>query len=150
MRTLSPHLTCAGAADAIAFYKAAFDAVELMRLPTDDGRLLHACVSIGGHSVLLVDEMPEHRIFGPKALGGAAVTIHLMVEDVDAAFAQAVLAGAEVVMPVAEQFWGDRYGVLRDPFGHLWSLATPGERAVIGDELVQAMRDAPPLGEQTQ
>lgn len=119
-----PHLVCAGAADAIAFYQRAFGAEELMRLPTPDGRLMHAAVRIDGTVVMLVDEMREHGILGPKALNGCAVTLHRFVRDVDAAIAQAVAAGASVVMPAADQFWGDRYGIVEDPFGHRWSLAT--------------------------
>lgn len=126
MHVLSPHLVCAGAADAIDFYKAAFGARELIRLPGPDGRLMHACIAINGTSVMLVDEMPEHWVRSPKALGGTPVTIHLLVEDVDAVAEQAVAAGATVKMPVEEQFWGDRYGILEDPYGHLWSISTPG------------------------
>jgi len=122
---LSPHLVCDGAAAAIDFYKKAFGAEEVMRLPGPNGRLMHASVMINGAMVLLVDEMPEYGVLGPAKLGGTAVTLHLVVPDVDAAFARAVEAGGTETMAVADQFWGDRYGVLRDPFGHSWSLATP-------------------------
>jgi PhnB protein len=121
---LSPHLVVAGAADAIDFYKRAFGAEEMMKLEGPDGKVMHACVSINGSSVMLVDENPQWKALGPKALGGTPVTIHLMVDDVDKSFARAVSAGATVVMPVADMFWGDRYGVLQDPFGHSWSIAT--------------------------
>ncbi|MBI2515438.1 MAG: VOC family protein [Opitutae bacterium] len=134
MHTVSPHLVCAGAVDAIAFYKKAFGAVELLRVPGGGpGRLLHAALRIGDSTVMLTDEFPQMGALSPKTLKGTPVTIHLFFEDVDRAFARAIKAGAEVVMPLQDMFWGDRYGVLRDPFGHSWSLAThlrdlsPGE-----------------------
>jgi PhnB protein len=123
--SLSPHLVCGGAAEAIEFYKKAFGAAEVMRLPGPGGKLMHASVTINGATVLLVDEMPEYGVLGPVKIGGTAVTLHLVVPDVDAAFARAIDAGATETMAVADQFWGDRYGVLKDPFGHSWSLATP-------------------------
>ncbi len=122
---LSPHLVCDGAAAAIDFYRQAFGAEEVMRLPGPGGKLMHGSVMINGAMVLLVDEMPEYGIVGPNRLGGTPVTIHLVVPDVDAAVDRAVQAGATITMPVADQFWGDRYGVVKDPFGHKWSLATP-------------------------
>ena len=122
--TMMPHLVCAGAAKAIDFYKKAFGAAELMRLPGKDGKLMHGAVEINGACVMLVDEMPEWGVLSPKALKGTPVTVHLVVDDVDAAFKRAVKAGATAIMPVADMFWGDRYGVLEDPFGHRWSVAT--------------------------
>jgi uncharacterized glyoxalase superfamily protein PhnB len=124
MSALSPHLVVDGAAKAIDFYSEAFGAEEMARLPGPDGRLMHGCVRISGQTVMLVDENRQYGLLSPTALGGTAVTLHLVVPDVDAAFARAVAAGATVTMPVADQFWGDRYGVLKDPFGHSWSLAT--------------------------
>ncbi len=124
MSAVTPHLICANASAAIAFYKNAFNAVEESRLPGPDGKLMHASIRIGGALVFLVDEMPQWGALGPLALKGSPVTIHLMVEDVDTTFAQAVAAGAKVTMPVADMFWGDRYGQLVDPFGHRWSVAT--------------------------
>ena len=124
MHTVTPHIVCAGAANAIEFYKKAFGATEMMRMPGADGRLMHGCVKIGDSMVFLVDEMPEWGALGPKARKGTSVTIHLQVEDVDAVVKQAVDAGATVVMPVADMFWGDRYGQVEDPFGHRWSVAT--------------------------
>jgi uncharacterized glyoxalase superfamily protein PhnB len=137
MHQLSPHLVCAGAADAIDFYVKAFGATEMIRLPGPDGKLMHASVSINGSSVMLVDEMLEHGIKSPKTLGGTPVTIHLIVPDVDAFVDKAVAAGAKVTMPVEDAFWGDRYGVLEDPFGHSWSVATP-IREMSVDELKAA------------
>lgn len=122
---VTPHLVCRDCTGAIDFYKAAFGAEEMMRLPGPDGRLLHASIRLNGSMVMLNDEYPEMGGVSPLALGGTPVTLHLMVDDADGVAAKAVKAGAEVVMPVADQFWGDRYGVVKDPFGHLWSIATP-------------------------
>jgi len=122
--TVTPHLVCAGAGEAMDFYKNAFGAEELIRLHTPDGKLLHGCVRIGDSAVMLVDEMPNCGALGPNSLKGSPVTIHLFVEDVDAFVAKATAAGAKITMPVADMFWGDRYGVLEDPFGHRWSVAT--------------------------
>jgi uncharacterized glyoxalase superfamily protein PhnB len=124
MHTVTPHLVCAGAAEAIEFYKKAFGATEVMRLPSEGGKLMHASVRIGNSMVFLVDENPSWMCRGPKLLGGSPVTIHLQVEDADATYAQAVAAGATAVMPLADMFWGDRYGIVADPFGHQWSIAT--------------------------
>ncbi len=124
MHTVTPHLVCAGAAEAIEFYKQAFDAQEAMRIPGPGGKLMHACIRIGDSAVMLIDENPDWGIVGPKSLKGSPVTIHLFVEDVDAIVERAVAAGAKVTMPVEDMFWGDRYGKLEDPFGHHWSVAT--------------------------
>lgn len=143
MRHLSPHLVCAGAADAIDFYKQAFGAIELVRLPGPDGKLMHGSISINGSSVMLVDENRDYGMLSPKALGGTPVTIHLIVDDADAFSARAVDAGATVVMPLANMFWGDRYGVVEDPFGHRWSIATPLSSAPLTlDELREAASQA--------
>jgi uncharacterized glyoxalase superfamily protein PhnB len=139
MHSVTPHLVCAGAANAIEFYKKAFGAVEEGKLPGPDGRIMHAQIRINGLAVMLVDEMPEWGALGPKALKGSPVTIHLYVDDVDAIVDRAVKAGAKVTMPVADQFWGDRYGKLEDPFGHHWSVATH-KRDVGTDEMQLAMR----------
>ncbi|HEU5294597.1 MAG TPA: VOC family protein [Burkholderiaceae bacterium] len=138
MHTLSPHIVCAGAAKAIDFYKAAFNAVEKGRMPGPDGRLMHAAVQIGDSTLMLVDEMPEYGAKSPKALNGSPVTLHLYVKDVDATIAQAVSAGAKSTMPPSDQFWGDRYGQLEDPFGHKWSIATH-MRDVTPEEMKKAM-----------
>lgn len=142
VHAVTPHLVCDGAAAAIEFYQVAFGATEMMRVPGPDGRLLHGCVSINGSSVMLVDAYPAMGSLSPKALKGTPVTIHLIVDDVDAFVAQAVTAGAKVVMPVADQFWGDRYGIIEDPFGHHWSVATPKRQmtmAEINDAACAAM-----------
>ncbi len=122
---LTPHLVCDGAAKAIDFYKQAFGAEELMRLPGPGGRLMHGAVRINGATVMLTDENRHWGALGPNTLGGSPVTLNLSVPDVDAAFERALAAGATAVMPVADQFWGDRYGIVRDPFGHSWALLTP-------------------------
>jgi len=139
MHSVTPHLVCAGAADAIEFYKKAFNATELGRLAGSQGKLMHAMIRIGNSPVMLVDEFPEWGSFGPKSLKGSPVTIHLYVEDVDSVVARAVAAGAKVTMPVADMFWGDRYGKLEDPFGHQWSVATH-LRDVSEEEMQQAMQ----------
>ena len=151
--TVTPHLVCAGAADAIEFYKKAFGATEIMRVPGPDGRLIHASVSIGDSIVMLVDEMKQWDVLGPNARGGGSVTIHLTVPDVDASWARAVEAGATPRMPVSDMFWGDRYGQVVDPFGHMWSIATH-IRDMTGEEIAaaakEAMKNAPGCPEQAQ
>ncbi len=122
---LTPHLTIRGgrAAEAIAFYSKAFGAQELMRHASDDGRLMHAHLKINGSSLMMHDDFPEH---GHAPAGDpACVMLHLQVNDADAWWNGAVEAGAKVVMPLEDQFWGDRYGQLEDPFGHRWSIGAP-------------------------
>jgi uncharacterized glyoxalase superfamily protein PhnB len=126
--TLTPHLVVKGANKAIEFYKNAFGAQELDRLPGPDGKsIMHADLKIGDSHVFLGDEFPQMGCRGPEGTAGTPVTIHMYVEDVDAAFGKALAAGARVKMPLSDMFWGDRYGVLTDPFGHAWSLATHKE-----------------------
>ena len=123
---LVPHLVVDDAAAALDFYAKAFGAEEMTRLPGPGGKLMHAAFRIDGHMVFLNDDFPEFndgKSTTPAALGGTAVTIHLHGPDVDARFQRALEAGATVVNPLEDQFWGDRYGVVRDPFGHQWSLA---------------------------
>lgn len=139
MHTVTPHLICAGAADAIEFYKKAFDATEKTRLPGANGKLMHASIQIGNSTVMLTDEAPQWGTLGPKALKGSPVAIHLYVDDVDAFAARAVAAGAKMTMPVADMFWGDRYGQLEDPFGHRWSVATH-IRTMSPEEMRKAMQ----------
>ena len=123
MRSVTPHLACAGASDAIDFYVKAFGAEEICKIPAPDGKLIHGAIRIGDSMIFLVDEFPAMNCLGPKALGGSPVTIHLQVEDADASFQRAVDAGATVRMPLADMFWGDRYGIVEDPWGHRWSIA---------------------------
>jgi len=138
MRTVTPHLICAGAAEAIEFYQKAFGAVELSRMPGSDGKVMHASIRIGDSIIMLNDEIPDWGTFGPKSLKGSPVTIHLYVENADAVFEQAVRAGAKATMPLDDMFWGDRYGKLEDPFGHQWSVGTH-VRDVSPEEMQKAM-----------
>ena len=138
MHTVTPHIVCAGAAAALEFYRKAFDAVEEMRLPGPGGKLMHAMMRIGDSPIMLMDEFTDMGAFGPKSLKGTPVTLHIYSEDVDAAVAKAVAAGAKVTTPVADMFWGDRYGVVEDPYGHQWSIATH-VRDVSPQELQEAM-----------
>jgi len=123
----TPYLCVKGAASAIEFYKKAFGATELMRLAAPDGKVGHAEIKIGDAPIMLADEHPEMNFQSPQTLGGSPVTLHLYVEDVDAFVLQAVAAGARLVRPVEDQFYGDRSGHLVDPFGHVWSIGTHKE-----------------------
>ena len=140
---VSPMLTVGDGAAAIDFYVKAFDAEELGRVPGPDGKkLYHAALRINGSLVMLNDDFPEMsdgKSMTPTALGGSPVTIHLTVTDVDTKFQKAVDAGATVVQPLEDAFWGDRYGILRDPFGHLWSMGQP-VREVSEDEISAFVR----------
>ena len=146
MHSVTPMLVCAGAADAIAFYKKAFNAVEISRLVGPQGKIMHAAVRIGDSVVMLTDEFPDFGSLGPKSLKGSSVVIHLYVEDVDACAARAAAAGATITMPVADMFWGDRYGQLEDPFGHRWSIGAH-VRDVSPEEMRQAMQNMEQGGE---
>jgi uncharacterized glyoxalase superfamily protein PhnB len=127
-QTVTPHLTIKGAARAIDFYKRAFGAKERGRMPGPDGEsVMHAELLIGSSIVFLADEFPGMGGRSPQSLGGATGSLHLYVANVDQAFARAVAAGAEVRMPVADMFWGDRYAKVADPFGHEWGLASHKE-----------------------
>lgn len=125
--TATPYLSVRGAAAAIEFYEKAFGATELFRLNQPDGRIGHATIDIGGAKIYLADEFPEIGFKSPESLGGSPVLIHLDVPDVDAAARRAIAAGATVVRPVADQFYGDRSGQFRDPFGYTWTLSTRKE-----------------------
>ena len=122
--TLTPFLTVKDAARAIEFYKQAFGAEERGVMKGPDGKVMHAELKIGDSIIMLADEFPEFGALSPQTSGGAGMGLHIYIDGVDAAFDRAVTAGAQVEMPLAEQFWGDRYGKLKDPFGHHWSIAT--------------------------
>jgi Uncharacterized protein conserved in bacteria len=123
--SLTPHLTIQDAAKAIEFYKQAFSAREIVRMPGPDGKgIMHAELQIGDSMFMINEEYPECGVVSPQRLNGSPVTLHLYVENVNQVFERAVKAGAQIQMPLADMFWGDRYGKLQDPFGHNWSLAT--------------------------
>ncbi|WP_273028082.1 VOC family protein [Massilia timonae] len=142
-RTVTPHLVCEKAGEAIDFYKKAFGAVELARMPGPDGRIMHAELRIGDSPIMLADAFPEFGSQGPLALKGSPVTIHLYVNDADAVWARALEASARPTMELADMFWGDRYGQVADPFGHLWSIATH-KRDMTDEQIMEAMRDMQP------
>lgn len=122
--TIVPHLTCNNALEAVEFYQKAFGAEVLSIIKAPDGQLLHGALSIDGSMVFLANSNPEWCSKSPLDLGGTPVSIHVSVSDCDAVFQRAVEAGCSPVMPPTEMFWGDRYGVLTDPYGHQWSVAT--------------------------
>ena len=124
--TITPHLVVRNATDAVEFYKKAFGAEEIARMPRPDGKgVMHCELKIGDSLIMLCDEMPQmERWLSPQSLNGTTVAVHLYVNEVDAVFDKAVRAGATVSMPVMDAFWGDRYGKVTDPFGHEWSIAT--------------------------
>lgn len=124
---VTPYLIVQGADRAIAFYAQAFGARELYRMKGPDGRVGHAELQLGDSRIMLADEHPEIGARSPVSIGGSATTIHLYVDDVDATVARAAAAGARITRPVADQFYGDRSGMLQDPFGHVWSIATHRE-----------------------
>jgi uncharacterized glyoxalase superfamily protein PhnB len=123
--TITPHLTVRGVGEAIAFYARAFGAAELYRNLAPDGKsVMHAELMLGDSRFFIHDEFPEHGEISPLGISCNGVKLHLYVDDVDDVFGRAVAAGATVLMPLEDCFWGDRYGILRDPFGHRWSVAT--------------------------
>jgi PhnB protein len=122
--TATPYLIIQGAAAALDFYKKVFGATEIMRMAQPDGKIGHAEMRIGDSVIMLADELPQMGYRGPKSLGGSPVSLMLYFEDVDAVVARAVAAGAKLTQPVQDKFYGDRNGVLEDPFGHVWTIAT--------------------------
>ncbi len=125
--TVTPYLAIRDAAKAIEFYKNAFDATEVMRVPGPNGNIGHAEIEVGDSRIMLADEHPDMGFVGPQTLGGSSITIHLYVEDVDAVFGKGIQAGAKALRPVQDQFHGDRSGSFEDPFGHVWYIATHKE-----------------------
>jgi PhnB protein len=149
-RSATPYLTVNDAARALEFYKRAFGAQEVMRMDGPGGKIGHAEIKIGDSIVMLGDEMPGSSNRSPQSLGGNTGGIHLYVENADALFNQAVSAGAQVEAPIADMFWGDRYGRLKDPFGHSWSVATHKEDIAPAD-MAKRMKDAmAKMAEQTK
>jgi len=139
--TITPAITVRDAARAIEFYKQAFGATERGIMKGPDGKVMHAELMIGDSIVMLSDEFPEFGAVSPESIGGSATNLHIYLDGVDAAFERAVEAGAHVEMPVMDQFWGDRYGKLKDPFGHKWSIATHTADLSV-DEMKQGMDEA--------
>jgi len=142
MPTLLPHLIIKGARGAMKFYEKAFGATEMFSLDGPDGKLMHASLCVNGAAVMLMDEFLDHNAKSPKTLGGTPVGMHLWVDDVDAASARAVEAGAIAIVKPADMFWGDRYCVVEDPYGHHWAMATH-LRDMTPDEIRTAMMSAP-------
>ena len=122
--SVTPYLIVSGAARALDFYKKAFGATELMRMPGPGDKIMHAEIKIGDSPIMLADEFPERNIRGPQALGGTPVGLMIYVPDVDTVFNRAVAAGAKVETPLTNQFYGDRSGTVADPFGHKWTIST--------------------------
>ena len=122
--SITPYLIIKGAAQAIEYYKSVFGATEVFRMDQPDGKVGHAELKIGDSRLMLADEFPDMEFKSPRAFGGSPLHIHLYTEGVDAVVAQAVAAGAKVVRPVADQFYGDRLGTVSDPWGHVWHVST--------------------------
>ena len=122
--TATPSLVVSNSKEAIEFYKKAFDANEIYQMPAPDGKIMHAMIQIGDSFVMMADEFPNMGSKSPVSLGGTAVTIHLYVEDADKIFKQAIEAGGKATMPIMDAFWGDRFGLITDPYGHSWAIAT--------------------------
>lgn len=141
IHSLNAYMTIADAPAAIEFYKKAFGARELIRMPTPDGKIMHASLVIGDSCLMITEEAPEWGALGPKARGGTSISINLQVPNVDEVFARAIACGATVKMPVADMFWGDRFGMLTDPFGHEWSVATH-IKDMTAEEMHEAGRQA--------
>lgn len=122
--TVTPAIVIRGAAEALEFYKKAFGAEELTRMPAPDGSIMHAEIMIGDSRVMLGDENPQWGSLSPLSTNGATGSLHIYVDDADASFDRAIRAGAKVQSPMEDAFWGDRYGKVTDPFGHVWGIAT--------------------------
>ncbi len=139
--TVTPSLIVRNAAQAIEFYKKALGAKELTRMPTPDGKIGHAELQFGDSVIFVSDEFPNMGVSkSPQTLGGCTGNLNLYVEDVDKTFQRAVEAGGKPAMPVADMFWGDRYGTFVDPFGHTWGVATHKED-LSGQEVEQRSKD---------
>ena len=139
--SITAHIVVQGAETAAGFYRDAFGATEISRIPTPDGRLMSVELRVGSSALHLADEFPEFGVLAPPSVGGTAVVLQLDVDDVEAVFAQAVAAGAEVRTPLADTFWGARYGQLTDPFGHRWNISQQ-LRDVPHEEVVAAAAKA--------
>lgn len=139
---ITPHLICKDAGEAMEFYKKAFGAKEVTRMSGPDGKsVMHGEMKIGGSILMIADEVPQMNCLGPASLGGTSVCIHHYVANADKTFETAVKAGATVVMPMMDMFWGDRYGKLKDPFGHEWSIASR-QKILTHKQMQKAMDEA--------
>ena len=140
--SVTPHLIIKGAGEAMDFYKKAFGAKEVVRMPGPGGHgVMHGEMKFGDSYVYVTDEFPDMQCLSPRALGGTPVTIHLYVDNVDATFKQALSAGCKEKMPLMDMFWGDRFGKVTDPFGHEWSLAQHMED-VVPQEMAKRAEEA--------
>jgi PhnB protein len=154
--SVTPYLSIKDAARALEFYKQAFSAKEVMRMNGPDGRVSHAEIKIGDSIIMIAEENPQNELRSPQTLNGSTVSIFLYLDDVDPIFNKALSAGAKQIMPLADQFWGDRYGRLTDPFGHSWSLAqhiedvSPEEMGKRAQEAAKAAQRAHAAGHGSQ
>jgi PhnB protein len=139
--SVTPYLTVNDATKALDFYKRAFGAHEIMRMDAPNRKIGHAEIKIGDSIIMIADEMPGSGNKAPQTLGGSSAGLFLYVEDADAVFQKAVQAGSQVVAPLADMFWGDRFGTVKDPFGHSWSVATHKED-VAPAEMSKRMKEA--------
>lgn len=138
--SVTPHLVIKDCAKAINFYKKALGAQEIYQSKMPDGKVMHAMIQIGNSIIMMADEFPAMGAVGPNTLGGTSTTLHIYTEDADELFNQAIKAGATPVMPIADMFWGDRYGQIKDPYGHSWAIATH-TRDVTPEEMEKAMKE---------
>jgi PhnB protein len=147
--SVTPYMVIKDVSNAIQFYKKAFGAQERMALPAPDGKIMHGEIQIGDSIIMMTEESKEMNALGPSSRGGSTGHILLYVDNVDTAFEKAVKAGCTVTRPLANQFWGDRYGQVSDPFGHLWSIATHVEDVApekMGERMAQAMKEMAAAG----
>ena len=149
-RSVTPYLTLNDAARALDFYKRAFGAQEVMRMAGPDGKIGHAEIRIGDSVVMIADEMPTSGTRSPQSLGGNTGGVFLYVDQADKTFNQAVSAGAQVEMPLADMFWGDRYGRVKDPFGQSWSIATHIEDVAPAEMEKRVKEQVAKMGSQTR
>ena len=147
--TVTPYLAVRNAAQALDFYKRAFGAEEVMRMNGPQGTVSHAEIKIGDSIVMIAEEAASSGLRSPQSLGGSTASVFLYLNDVDATFKQAVSAGAKSQQPVTDMFWGDRYGRLTDPYGHLWSLATHIED-VAPEEMQKRAQEATKTAQRAQ
>jgi PhnB protein len=142
--SVTPYLSVNGAAKAIEYYGKALGAKEVMRMPGPDGKIMHAEIEVAGSRVMIADEFPEMNFRGPKTFGGSSVHLQLYVPDVDAVVKRSVAAGAKLLRPIEDKFYGDRVGSVEDPFGHVWHVSTHKEDVPLDELARRAAAQAPP------